>query len=73
VQFSCWSTTPLEAIKAGEAVLLALSGYDGDMAGQQIGSSQAEFELDDYQPGVKLYRRLVDFIITYEEDDLGTS
>jgi len=68
VQFSCWATTPLDAIKVGEAVMLALSGYEGDMAGQLIGSSDGVLEMDDYQTEQKLFRRVVDFIISYEDD-----
>ena len=68
VQFSCWSNVPIEAIQVGEAVLLALSGYNGDMAGVLIGQSSADLELDDYQSDVKLYRRLVDFMISYEDE-----
>lgn len=68
VQFSCWAVTPLEAIQIGEAVLLALSGYSGDMSGQLIGASSAELELDEYEQQTKLYRRVVDFFITYEDE-----
>lgn len=73
VQFSCWATTALEAIRIGEALLLALSGYGGDMAGELIGSSMADLELDDYEPQHKLYRRIVDFLIAYEEASLAGS
>lgn len=68
VQFNCWSNTPLQAIEVGEAVLLALSGYSGDMSGEYIGQSSAELELDDYDGPTKLYRRVVDFFITYEDE-----
>lgn len=67
VQFSCWSHSALESIEVGEAVLLALSGYSGDMSGEYIGSSSAELELDDYDAPVRLFRRSVDFFITYED------
>lgn len=70
VQFACWAETPLEAIDVGEALLGALSGYSGDMEGELIGSSTAQFEFDDYESQTRLYRRLVDFFITYEDDVL---
>ena len=68
VQFSCWAETAMEAFETGEAVLHALSGYTGDMEGELIGSATAELELDDYESKTRLYRRLVDFYITYEDD-----
>lgn len=72
VQFSCWSNSPLEAIQVGEAVLLALSGYNGDMAGELIGSAEAALEIDDYEAGTKLYRRVIDFLISYEDEESGS-
>ena len=72
VQIACWSNTALGAIEVGEAVMAALSGYTGDMEGEYIGSSTAELELDDYEPTTRLYRRLVDFFITYEEEPAGS-
>lgn len=68
IQFSCWGSTALEAIEVGEALLLSLSGYEGDMSGELIGSAMAEFELDDYQSQDRLYRRLLDVFISYEDD-----
>lgn len=67
VQFSCWGVTPLDAIKVGEAVMLALSGYEGQMSGQLIGSSNNVQEFDDYVPQQKIYRRLQEFNISYED------
>jgi len=73
VSFTCWSNTPREAIVVGEAIMAALSGYEGDMAGAYIGSSFAELELDGYVPSAKLYRRIVDFHIAYEDDFASAS
>lgn len=73
IQFSCWAIAPLQAIQIGEAVLLALSGYTGDMAGQLIGASSAELELDEYEQQTKLYRRVLDFFISYEDEPKPTS
>lgn len=72
VQFNCWATTAAEAMRIGEAVLLALSGYEGDMAGQFIGASFNVLEMDTYESVTKLYRRTLDFSISYE-DDLSVS
>jgi hypothetical protein len=72
VQFSCWSHSAQEAIEVGEAVLLALSGYNGDMSGKVIGQSSAELELDDYDAGGKLFRRVVDFFIYYEDESAAS-
>lgn len=72
VQVACWSNTPLQAIEVGEAVLSALSGYTGDMEGEYIGSVTAEVERDDYEPTTRLYRRIVDFFITYEDEPAGS-
>lgn len=66
--FHCWSRNPEEAMKIGEAVLLALSGYEGDMGGQLVGASFAVLEQDTYEGETKLYRRSLDFQILYEED-----
>lgn len=72
IQFSCWAVSSIEAMRVGEAVLLALSGYDGDMAGQLVGSSFAVLEMDDYEPATRLYRRILDFSISYEDDLVGS-
>lgn len=73
IQFNCWATTPIQAMEIGEAVLKALSGYNGIMAGtQQVDSSFAVLEMDDYETGAKLYRRILDILLSYS-DDLATS
>ena len=68
VQFDCWSNSPKEAMDVGEALVLALSGYSGDVDGTLLGSSFTELELDDYNGETKLFRRIVDFRIGYEDD-----
>lgn len=73
VQFNCWSTRPEEAMEIGEAVLLALSGYDGDMGGQLIGASFAVLEQDLYDGETKIYRRSLDFHILYEDNITSSS
>lgn len=71
IQFACWSNSALKAMNVGEAVLLDLSGYGGTMSGVLIGSSFAELERDDYESDTRLYRRLLDFRISYEDDTSG--
>lgn len=67
VQFNCWAYTPEESMTIGEAVLMALSGFDGDMSGQLIGSSFAVNEFDTYEGTTKFHRRILDFLISYED------
>ena len=55
-------------MNVGEALVLALSGYSGDVDGTLIGQSFAELELDDYSGDTRLFRRIVDFRIGYEDD-----
>ena len=68
IQFNCWDFTALGAMDVGEAVLKALSGYEGDMSGQLIGSSFSINELDIYEAPTKFHRRILDFFISYEDD-----
>jgi Protein of unknown function (DUF3168) len=68
IQINCWSNTPVEAMEVGEAVLVALSGFEGDMSGQLVGSSFADNEFDEYQAPTKYHRRIMDFLISYEDD-----
>ena len=68
VEFSAWSNNAKEAMDVGEALVMALSGYSGDVDGTLVGSSFAELELDDYNGETKLFRRIVDFRIGYEDD-----
>jgi hypothetical protein len=55
-------------MQVGEAVMLALSGYGGQMGGQLVGASFNVLEIDIYEPEAKMYRRTLDFQIMYEED-----
>lgn len=68
VQVDCWGTTAAEAIGAGEAVLAALSGYGGDMAGTYVGSSFALNEFDDFEQRTAMHRRTLEFVLTYEDE-----
>lgn len=74
IQFNAWSnTSEEEAMLLGDAILLALSGYEGDLGGQVVGSSFAVTDRDDYEAQTKIYRRILDFQISYEDDSLGES
>lgn len=73
VQIDCWGRSAEEAIEVGEAVLMALSGYGGDMSGEYIGSSFAADEIDLYDVPTQLYRRVLDFEISYEDELEGAS
>ena len=68
LSFHCWSERPEVAMEVGEAVMLALSGYGGQMGGQLVGASFNVLELDMYEAESKMYRRTLDFHIMYEED-----
>lgn len=68
IQFDCWSRDPNEAMQLGDAIILAFSGYGGDMAGQMIGSSFVENEIDEYDVPAKFHRRIIDMKISYQEN-----
>lgn len=72
VQLTAWAETAAEAIEVGEAAVLGLSGYEGEMGGVLLGSVTVLLELDDYEPESKLYRRITDIAAAYEEE-LATS
>lgn len=67
VQFNCWAYTGDGAMTLGEAVLAALSGYDGSIGGDLIQSSFLVNELDIYEVPTKFFRRILEFQISYED------
>jgi hypothetical protein len=67
IQFNCWGRSGDQAMNLGEAVIAALSGYDGSIGGDLIQSSFLVNELDIYEVPTKLYRRILDFQISYED------
>ncbi len=67
VQFDCWETTAEKAAALGDQIVLALSGFDGDMGGQVIGASTVVNEIDTYETPATFYRRIVDVIVSYQE------
>lgn len=68
VQFACYGTTALSSLQAAHALLLGLSGYEGDMETLYIGSARAVLEVDTYEERPRLYRRLLDIVFAYEDD-----
>lgn len=73
IQVNAWAKTEREAMLLGDAVLLALSGFEGNLGGQLVGSSFAVNEQDVYESQTTVHRRILDFIISYEDDALGSS
>jgi hypothetical protein len=70
VQFDCWAEEPGgydTAVEVGEALLGALSGYGGMMSGTLITAHPLN-EFDDHDSDTKLFRRSLDFEVTYEDD-----
>lgn len=67
VQFTVWAAEAQVAIEVAEAVVAALSGYSGPMGSLSVGRADVVFEMDDYQPATKLYRRIVDVLFAYQE------
>jgi hypothetical protein len=66
VQFDCWGRSYDEAADVGNALLGALSGYGGSMAGTLL-TAHAINEFEDHDSLIKKYRRVLDFEVTYEE------
>lgn len=67
IQFDAWAKTWEEAVQVGEALLAALSGYGGDMSGVLVTAHPIN-EFDDHDSGTKLFRRTLDFEVTYEDE-----
>lgn len=67
IQLDCWAKTQDEADDIATALLLALSGFYGDADGLTI-SSVGINELDDYEQRTEIYRRTLEFVVSYQED-----
>lgn len=67
IQIDCWAYTAMEAMDVADAVLAALSGYDGDFGGEFLGATFAVNEFDTYEAPTKLHRRILDFMVSYED------
>lgn len=66
VQFDCWGRTYDEAADLGNALLGALSGYGGVMAGTLLTAHPIN-EFEDHDSLVKKFRRVLDFEVTYQD------
>jgi len=71
IQFICYASSPTTAMEVGEAIMLALSGYEGEMSGEYVGSVAAVQEFDDAEG--RSYRRVMDFLVSYEDALEGSS
>lgn len=67
IQFDCWETTAKKAATLGDQVVIAFSGYGGDMGGQLQAVSTVEQEIDTFDTPLKIYRRIVEVIVSYQE------
>lgn len=67
VQIDSWFSSALGAMELGEAVMLALSGFHGDMEGVLIGAVFNIRESDTYDPQKKLHGRSQDYRFTYAD------
>jgi len=67
VQFDCWGRSYDEAADLGNALLGALSGYGGLMAGTLL-TAHPMNEFEDHDSLIKKYRRVLDFEVTYQDD-----
>lgn len=67
VQVTSWSNTAQQAMEVGEAVMLALSGFHGDMEGVDIGRVTNIRESDVYDQQKKLYGRTQDFWFWFQD------
>ena len=67
IQFDCWDTTAEKAARLGDQVVIAFSGYGGDMGGQVQAVSTVENEIDTFETPLKVYRRIVEVIVSYQE------
>lgn len=69
-QITCWATTPSGARGVSDAILDALDHYSGTMGGGggvNVLSSFEDNAQDDYDPEFKKFKRILDYIITYQE------
>lgn len=67
VQIDSWMTSAEGAMEVGEAVMLALSGFHGDMEGVRIGRVHNIRESDTYDQQKKLHGRSQDFEFSYAD------
>jgi hypothetical protein len=66
-QVEAWAETYTAAKTLAEAIREALDGYMGTDSGVEIGSCLIDSEHDIYEPELKVYRVLQDYMIWHEE------
>jgi hypothetical protein len=66
-QITSWHSSPEVAMAVGEAVMLALSGFHGDMEGVAIGAVTSTNETDVYDQRKRLHGRLQEFLFTFAD------
>lgn len=67
VQWTCWHRTYLQCDQLGQELRHALHGFQGDMGGLQIGSIILDVEIDSYEEDVRVYRRIIDGMVRYND------
>jgi hypothetical protein len=67
VQINCFAKTEEGADALGEAVLFCLSGYGSTIGGEMIGSVMADNDFDVYDSDVEIFRRIMDFKVSYDD------
>ena len=63
IQFSCWATTYAEAKDVASKLKAALEGFRGISGGTTLQGAFVATDIDDYEPGTKLYRVITDFYV----------
>lgn len=66
-QIESWSTTYADKSTTAEALRLALDGFSGVWGPFEVSRIRLEGGPDEYDPEVKIYRDIRDFIIRYAE------
>ena len=65
VQFDCWADTWLAADRLADELLALVHGFRGTWGDVPIGSALKETDLDDRDPDLGLYRRIVDVMVQF--------
>lgn len=72
-QLDCTDITAEGAEALGDELITVLSGFRGDMGDVHIGDVSVVNDLDRYDPTTKLYRRVIDVIVSHVELSLTSS
>ena len=66
-QLDCWASTYDEARDVARQVQAALQNYSGTIQSVVIQAIRFESEMEDYEPEIKVFRRILDFTIIHDE------